>query len=152
MYHKKNYFFVCIFDISPCVFTQISIRRACWMRNLIMHPTISLDQNLSKNMGRYVENTNKLSSFFYDTYPQIYIKKCLRPIRYFKFKKNSLANTWWHGIWFKVKGPFWVEISSNEQPQISHRKCMVHCILQGGNFIVWASCNEKVIKIQDNNH
>ena len=30
---KKTTFFVCIFDISPRVFTQISIRRACWMRN-----------------------------------------------------------------------------------------------------------------------
>ena len=35
-----------------------------WMHNLIMHPTSSLDQNLSKNTGRYVENTNKKSSFF----------------------------------------------------------------------------------------
>ena len=33
----KNYFFVCIFDISPCVFTQILIERARWMRNLIPH-------------------------------------------------------------------------------------------------------------------
>ena len=30
-----------------------------WMRNLILHPTSSLDQNLSKKTGRYVENTNK---------------------------------------------------------------------------------------------
>ena len=30
---KKNTFFVCIFDISPCGFTQISIGRACWMWN-----------------------------------------------------------------------------------------------------------------------
>ena len=30
---EKNYFFVCDFDISPCVFTQISIRRAHWMWN-----------------------------------------------------------------------------------------------------------------------
>ena len=30
---KKTTFFVCIFDISPCVFTQISIERACWMQN-----------------------------------------------------------------------------------------------------------------------
>ena len=30
---KKYTFFVCIFDISPRVFTQISIRRASWMRN-----------------------------------------------------------------------------------------------------------------------
>ena len=32
---RKKYFFVCIFDISPCVFTQISSRRARWMQNLI---------------------------------------------------------------------------------------------------------------------
>ena len=36
---KKTTFFICIFDISPCVFTQISIERAHWMRNLFPHPT-----------------------------------------------------------------------------------------------------------------
>ena len=36
---KKILFFVRIFDISPCAFTQIPSRRACWMRNLILHPT-----------------------------------------------------------------------------------------------------------------
>ena len=30
---KKTTFFVYIFDISPCVFTQILIRRARWMQN-----------------------------------------------------------------------------------------------------------------------
>ena len=30
---KTTFFFVCIFDISPCVFTQISIGRARWMRD-----------------------------------------------------------------------------------------------------------------------
>ena len=30
---KKTTFFVRIFDISPCVFTQFSIERARWMRN-----------------------------------------------------------------------------------------------------------------------
>ena len=35
---KKTTFFVCIFDISPCVFTQILIGRANWMWNLILHP------------------------------------------------------------------------------------------------------------------
>ena len=30
---KKTTFFVRIFDISPYEFTQISIERACWMRN-----------------------------------------------------------------------------------------------------------------------
>ena len=30
---KKTTFFVCIFDIYPRVFTQISIGRARWMRN-----------------------------------------------------------------------------------------------------------------------
>ena len=36
---KKKTFFVCIFDISPYFFTQISIGRAHWMGNWIMHPT-----------------------------------------------------------------------------------------------------------------
>ena len=35
-----------------------------WMRNLIPHPTSSPYRNLSKNTGRYVENTNKKTSFF----------------------------------------------------------------------------------------
>ena len=48
---KKTSFFVCIFDISPRVLTQISIERASWMQNLIPHPMSSLDQNLSKNTG-----------------------------------------------------------------------------------------------------
>ena len=30
---KNTTFFVCIFDISPRVFTQISIGRACWPWN-----------------------------------------------------------------------------------------------------------------------
>ena len=36
---KKTTFCVRIFDISPCVFTQIMSGRACWMHNLIPHPT-----------------------------------------------------------------------------------------------------------------
>ena len=36
---KKTTFFVRIFDISHCVFTQILIERARWMWNLILHPT-----------------------------------------------------------------------------------------------------------------
>ena len=36
---KKTSFCVRIFNISPCVFTQISIGRAHWMRNWIFHPT-----------------------------------------------------------------------------------------------------------------
>ena len=35
---KKTTFCVHIFDISPCVFTQIMRGRACWMWNLIPHP------------------------------------------------------------------------------------------------------------------
>ena len=56
---KKTTFCVRIFDISPRVFTEILSRRVRWMQNLISHPTSSLDQNLSKNTGRYVENTKK---------------------------------------------------------------------------------------------
>ena len=39
---RKTTFFVRIFDISTCVFTQISIGRARWMWNLIPHPMSSL--------------------------------------------------------------------------------------------------------------
>ena len=33
-----------------------------------------------------------------------------------------------------------------QQSQICHKKCMVHCILQGGNLFLWTSCNQKVSK------
>ena len=117
MYHKKTTFFVLIFDISPCVFTQISLGRACWMWHWIphlmstlsallpqkqeipekmwwwchhhvflgiscfwssrvrqkyvvwllhiLHPTSAPARNLSKNTGRFVENTNKKVVFFF---------------------------------------------------------------------------------------
>ena len=35
-----------------------------WMQNQIPHSTRSPNRNLSKNTGRYVENTNTKSSFF----------------------------------------------------------------------------------------
>ena len=50
-------------------------------------------QNLSKNKGRYVENTNKKSIFFMRPIPKFILKIYLRPIWYFKFKIISLANT-----------------------------------------------------------
>ena len=84
--------------------------KVCWvgthlMQNLILHPMSSPDWNLSKNTGRYVENMNKKVVFFMISIPKFILKNCLRPIWYFKFKEISLANTWWHGIWFKVKNP-----------------------------------------------
>ena len=54
------------------------------MQDLIPHPTSSPDRNLSKNTGRYVENTNKKSSFFYDIYPQFYIKKVFKTYQVFQ--------------------------------------------------------------------
>ena len=55
-----------------------------WMRNLILHLTSSPDLNLSKKMGTYVENTNKKSKFFYDIYPQIYIKNVFKTYTIFQ--------------------------------------------------------------------
>ena len=92
-----------VFGVAGCVKSMLS--GYLLDVELIMHPTSSPDRNLSKNTRRYVENSNKKSSFFNDTYPQIYIKKYLRPIWYFKFKEISLPSTWWNGIWFKVKRP-----------------------------------------------
>ena len=139
---KKIFFVFCIFDISPCVFTQILIKtneyplgilltdpatpktrntwknvmmmsslhffryflflgqrgpsKLCqvgtrWMWNLIPDPTSSPDRNLSKNTGRYVKNTSKKSSFFYDTYPQIYIKKVFKTYRVFQIQSNFIG-------------------------------------------------------------
>ena len=61
---------------------QQGISKVCrvgtrWMWNLIPHPTSSPNRNLSKKTGKYVKNTNK-KQFFYDTYPQIYIKKLFK--------------------------------------------------------------------------
>ena len=53
------------------------------MQNLILHPGSFPDQNLSKNIGRYVENTKK-NSFVYDTYPQIYIKNLFKTYTVFQ--------------------------------------------------------------------
>ena len=50
----------------------------------ILHPTISLDRNSSKNIGIYVENMNKKVVFFYDTCPQIYIKKLFKTYTVFQ--------------------------------------------------------------------
>ena len=38
MEERKKLLFVRIFNISSCVFIQISSGRACWMRNWIPHP------------------------------------------------------------------------------------------------------------------
>ena len=38
-----------------------------WMQNQILHPMSSPAQNLGKNTGRYVKNTNKKSSFFHSS-------------------------------------------------------------------------------------
>ena len=43
--------------------------------------------------------------FFMIPIPKFILKKCLRPIKYLKFKAIWLANTRWHGIWVKVKRP-----------------------------------------------
>ena len=59
----------------------------------------------SKLQSKYGEICKKYKQtkivFFMIPIPKLILKKCLRPIRYFKFKSISLANTWWHGIWVK---------------------------------------------------
>ena len=77
-----------------------------------MHPMSSLDWNLSKKPGRYVENTKKIVFFMIPIYKFI-LKKCLRPIRYFKFKAISWLTHDDMEFELKLKGPFWVEISCN---------------------------------------
>ena len=56
--HKKNTFFVHIFDISPYVFPQISIGRACWMWNLIPsneypHYILLMDPTIPKTLNTW---------------------------------------------------------------------------------------------------
>ena len=53
---KKTTFCVRIFDISPCVFTQISGGRACWMRNFQQVPTLhTFDGPLYPKNKKYLE-------------------------------------------------------------------------------------------------
>ena len=78
-YHKnKKYIKNVMMTSSSCFFRYIlflgqtgpsKVCRVgtCCMRNLIPHPTISRDQNLSKNKGRYVKNTNKKVVFFFSS-------------------------------------------------------------------------------------
>ena len=65
---------------------QICSVGTCWMQHQILHPTSSLDQNLSKNTRRYVENTNKKISFFMIPIPKFILKFCLRGAPFFNFK------------------------------------------------------------------
>ena len=58
-----------------------------------------------KTRGDMLKIQTKKVLFFMIPLPKFILKKCLRPIRYFNFKEISLANTWWHGIWIKVKRP-----------------------------------------------
>ena len=65
----------------------------------------SPNRNLSKNTGSYVENTNKKCSFFMIPIPKLILKKCLRPIQYFKFKAISLTHDDME-FDLNLKGPF----------------------------------------------
>ena len=109
---KKTTFCVRIFDISPCVFTQISIGRARWMRNLIPHPTSSPDRNLSKNTMRYVENMNKKSSFFLMTNMLIQPLWLTYFIEILLVLEFQLTKTYFGT--FSYKAHFRPQISSNE--------------------------------------
>ena len=73
------------------------------MWNFILHPMSSPDRNLSKNTGRYVENTNKRSSYFMIHIPKFILKNCFRGAPFLNFKEFWLDNTWWHGI-FIISG------------------------------------------------
>ena len=58
-----------------------------------------------KTQGSMSKIQTKKVVFLMIPIPKFILKKCLRPIRYFKFKAISLENKWWHGIWIKVKRP-----------------------------------------------
>ena len=58
-----------------------------------------------KTQGDMSKIQTKKVVFFMIPIPKFILKKCLRPIWYFKFKEISLDNIWWHGIWIKVKRP-----------------------------------------------
>ena len=57
-----------------------------WMQNLILHPTSSLDRNLSKNTWRYVENTNKKVVLFMICIPKFILKIVLEVLPFLILK------------------------------------------------------------------
>ena len=71
-----------------------------WMQNLIMHPTSSPNQILSKNTRRYVKNTNKKVVFF--------------------FSSSKINKYYFIILLFSLGCPFWVEISSNSCASLHH--------------------------------
>ena len=90
-----------------------------WTRNLIPHPTSSPDRNFSKNIGRYVKNTNKKVVFFFSS----------SKINKYYFIILTIM------LLIFLGGPFWVEISSNEH-DISAPK--LHFLkMVNGAFIKW---------------
>ena len=64
-----------------------------WMQNLIPHPMSTPDRNLSKTQKDMSKIQTKKVVLFMIPIPKFILKKCLRPIQYFKFKEISLANT-----------------------------------------------------------
>ena len=60
---KKSYFLFVFSTYLPVVLLKFRARELVGCVILILHPTSSPARNLKKNTGRYVENTNKKSSF-----------------------------------------------------------------------------------------
>ena len=71
--------------------------------------------------------TKKSSFFFMIPIPKLILKKCLRPIRYFKFKEFHWLTHDDMEFELNLKGPFWVEISSNVTKKLGKHAgmCMV---------------------------
>ena len=65
MMMSSSRFFRYFLFLGSGVHQKYAKKGTCWMQNLIPHPTSSPDQNLSKNTGRYVENTNKKVVFLW---------------------------------------------------------------------------------------
>ena len=86
-----------------------------WMRNLISNLGISLDQNLSKMTGRYVENTNKKSSFFMAnmSIQPLWLTHFIEILLVLEFQ---LTKTYFGT--FSYKAHFRPQISSNDPLQI----------------------------------
>ena len=80
-----------------------------WMQNQIPHPISSPNQNLSKNIGRFVENTNRKGSFFMTN-------MSIQPLwlTYFiEVLEFQLTKTYFGT--FSYKAHFRPQISSNEK-------------------------------------
>ena len=101
---KKLLFFVRIFDISPCGFTQITSRRDHWMWNLIPHPTSAH----TTYFKFHIQQVPTLHTFDRPHYPKI--KKYLKNVMMMSSSHFFPGISCFRGSGFHQKYAVWVRV------------------------------------------